>query len=211
MGNKTGVSDIKLIIFDMDDVLYRFYPKRRVAYFSQIIGKSAPEIREAWFLSGWEARAEAGAFETGAEYLAAFNRIIGYEFTREEWIEGRRLAMEPDPQAISLLRVLAKQTGVAMLTNNGALLRECLPMLTPDLAEIFGSRLHASYEFGARKPDPLVYSRLIGFHGFEARHSLFVDDRPENVEGARAAGLHAHLFSGIEELRHVLWGLGLSA
>ena len=38
---------------------------------------------------------------------------------------------------------------------------------------------------------------------------LFVDDRAENVEGARAVGMQAHLFTGIDDLRDVLVATGL--
>ena len=47
---------------------------------------------------------------------------------------------------------------------------------------------------GARKPDPLAYTAAVDRLGLPAGEVLFVDDLPENVEGAEAAGLPAVLF-----------------
>lgn len=47
---------------------------------------------------------------------------------------------------------------------------------------------------GARKPDPVAYTVAVERLGLPAEAVLFVDDLPENVEGAEAAGLPAVLF-----------------
>lgn len=51
------------------------------------------------------------------------------------------------------------------------------------------------------KPDPAIYALAIDRFGLPADQLIFVDDRLENVEGARAAGMHAHHFAGAEPLR----------
>ena len=38
---------------------------------------------------------------------------------------------------------------LALLTNNGALLREALPALAPEVCALIDQRLHASCDFGA--------------------------------------------------------------
>ena len=47
---------------------------------------------------------------------------------------------------------------------------------------------------GARKPDPIAYTAAVERLGLPAGQVLFVDDLPENIEGAEAAGLPAVLF-----------------
>jgi putative hydrolase of the HAD superfamily len=47
---------------------------------------------------------------------------------------------------------------------------------------------------GARKPDPVAYTAAVERLGLSADGVLFVDDLPENVFGASAAGLPAVLF-----------------
>ncbi len=56
-----------------------------------------------------------------------------------------------------------------------------------------------SYELGFIKPEAPIYQHAIEGLGVEPAEALFLDDRPENVEGARAAGIHAVVFDSWEE------------
>ncbi|MGF7148862.1 2-haloacid dehalogenase [Sphingomonas zeicaulis] len=59
------------------------------------------------------------------------------------------------------------------------------------------------------KPDPAIYALAIGRFGLPAEQMIFIDDRLDNVEGARAAGMHAHHFAGAAPLRAELVRHGL--
>ncbi|MFL6857463.1 MAG: HAD-IA family hydrolase, partial [Allosphingosinicella sp.] len=59
------------------------------------------------------------------------------------------------------------------------------------------------------KPDPALYYRALGRFGLKPAEALFVDDRAINVEGARAVGMAAHLFTGAAGLRARLEAEGL--
>jgi putative hydrolase of the HAD superfamily len=56
-----------------------------------------------------------------------------------------------------------------------------------------------SYELGFVKPEPEIYRHAIEDLGIEPTEGLFLDDRPDNVQGARATGLHAEVFTTWEE------------
>lgn len=56
-----------------------------------------------------------------------------------------------------------------------------------------------SFELGVVKPDRAIYENSVRGLNIAPEQALFLDDRPENVEGARAAGLHAELYSTWEE------------
>ena len=58
---------------------------------------------------------------------------------------------------------------------------------------IFGSmkKLFTSYEMGVRKPEPEAYLRVSQAIGLEPQSILFVDDREENIQGARNVGMIA--------------------
>jgi putative hydrolase of the HAD superfamily len=53
-----------------------------------------------------------------------------------------------------------------------------------------------SSEVGCSKPDPAIYRLCIEQLGVPAAESLFVDDRIENIEAARAIGLQTLHFAG---------------
>lgn len=61
---------------------------------------------------------------------------------------------------------------------------------------------------GLRKPDLAMYQRAIDIVGGPPERILFIDDRPENVAAAEAAGLIALRFTGADALRHDLARLG---
>jgi FMN phosphatase YigB (HAD superfamily) len=71
-----------------------------------------------------------------------------------------------------------------------------------------GLKRALSFELGAAKPDPLFFARAVARAG--RRPNLFLDDRPDNVEGARAADVPAARVCGLEEARAALFAHGIS-
>ena len=59
------------------------------------------------------------------------------------------------------------------------------------------------------KPDPAIYYLALRRFGLKPDEALFIDDREINVEGARAVGMHAHLFTSAHDLRQRLEAEGL--
>ena len=62
-----------------------------------------------------------------------------------------------------------------------------------------------STEVGAIKPDPKMYGAILQALGADARDCLFADDKPENLEGALAAGMRAVQMARAETLPRVIW------
>ncbi len=195
---------VRLVISDLDGVLIDFHPARRLAYFEALTGLPGPTIQSSIWAGPFEPEAEAGAWPTGEAYLAEFNRRLGTAVTRAAWVEARRRATAPRPDVVAYFASLAPRVRLAVLTNNGALLRESLDALCPDVCAVFGDGIVASCELGARKPDARVYHRLLARHGVEPAEAAFIDDSAANVAGARAAGLHAVHFQSLDQVRQAL-------
>lgn len=51
-----------------------------------------------------------------------------------------------------------------------------------------------SCEEGLCKPEPAIYRLLLDRYGLDPAETLFTDDRPDNIEAARAVGIRAVLF-----------------
>jgi len=69
-------------------------------------------------------------------------------------------------------------------------------------------RLTSSY-LGASKPDSAIYHKAMDILGFPGERILFIDDRLENLEAARSAGLRILHFTGAVKLREDLVELGV--
>lgn len=70
---------------------------------------------------------------------------------------------------------------------------------------------HVSYRTGVRKPEPQAYLGACARMGVRPEQALFVDDRQENCDAARALGLATHRFNGAEGLARTLRQHGLLA
>ncbi|MBX9816093.1 MAG: hydrolase [Proteobacteria bacterium SG_bin5] len=59
------------------------------------------------------------------------------------------------------------------------------------------------------KPDPAIYALALRRFGLAGPDAIFIDDRLDNAEAARDAGMLAHHFTDAERLRAELAALGL--
>ena len=66
-----------------------------------------------------------------------------------------------------------------------------------------------SYELGCLKPEPAIYRIAIDRAGVPPEEIFFADDRPENVEAARQAGIVATCFQSEQQLRLALGQAGV--
>ncbi len=69
--------------------------------------------------------------------------------------------------------------------------------------------VHVSALIGSAKPKRAIYDHASADLGVDPGEIAFVDDRPENVEGASAAGWTAHLWTGDADTRTWLESLGV--
>jgi HAD superfamily hydrolase (TIGR01509 family) len=204
----TGIVTLKLVIFDMDQVLCRYDRPLRLQRLAALCGRTSEAIRAAIWDSGFEPAAEAGAYDAEA-YLTGFGERMGYRLTRPEWVESRRAAMTPWPDMLALVATVKRSVAVALLTNNGFLTKETIAELFPELPPLFEEQLLFSAEFKARKPDLEVYRGLLGRLGVAPQAALMIDDDAQNIAGAEAAGLNGHIFDGIDGLARRLTGFGI--
>jgi glucose-1-phosphatase len=203
--------DIALVVFDMDGVLAHLDRARRLELMSQMTGKDPAFLHAAIWASEFEPSAEAGAYPTGAEYLAEVNRRTQCNLTREQWVHARREAMTTIPETLQIAQAVREHCPIAMLTNNGSLLHESLAEIVPDVARVFGERAHCTFQFNARKPQVQVFERLLAHYRTPAARAVFIDDSDEYLAGARQAGMRCVLYTDPTELRQQLSELGLPA
>ncbi|MEP6480903.1 MAG: HAD-IA family hydrolase [Rhodoglobus sp.] len=89
---------------------------------------------------------------------------------------------------------------VTLLTNNGPLTGKHLAALAPELVGVFGDHLFTSSHYGARKPNPLVFERVLKAYGTLASNAFFADDLQVNVDGAASVGITSHRFTTAADL-----------
>jgi putative hydrolase of the HAD superfamily len=174
-----------LIDFDLDDVLKHVLEAAGV---SSLPG--ALRVQDT---------ARVVAVETGQisdeEYLARICEETGLTLTLEQLIGVWRKTFQLNPAGNELFEQLRGQGHpVHFLSNIAWHNVEAVRRNWPDFFER-GTENFFSYELGFHKPDERIYRAALEHLGAEPEECFFLDDRPENVAGARAVGIDAHLFS----------------
>jgi putative hydrolase of the HAD superfamily len=110
-----------------------------------------------------------------------------------------------NPELVRLIETMRGRYRTALLSNAiRPFLRQILAK--HDLERLFDTIL-ISAEEGIAKPDPVFFNLMIGKLGVPASECFFVDDNAANVEAARAAGMQAVLYEGVDKLRRDLAAL----
>ena len=108
-------------------------------------------------------------------------------------LDAVRASLKPKMATLALLESLAqRQVPLYCLSNMSAVtfahLRE---------QHVFWERFRGiviSGEVKMMKPEPEIYEYLLRRYGISASETIFIDDHPANVRGARAIGLRTILF-----------------
>jgi putative hydrolase of the HAD superfamily len=137
------------------------------------------------------------AAEVGAEWpLATVQRMWAADF--RSWIS-------VEPGTIDLIdRLHRGGTRIALLSNAGFDFSS--PFRFSPMAQCF-ERMFVSAEMLSLKPDPGIYLEVARELAVEPEQLVFVDNKLGNVEGARALGIVAHHFTGVDGLRAFLESL----
>ncbi|HOB58187.1 MAG TPA: HAD family phosphatase, partial [Rhodoglobus sp.] len=183
-----------LFIFDMDDVLYDYDWRLRMSAMTEITGLPLDELRRRWWHDDGEWAAEAGGFASAADYLSAFEKAIGMPVDETQFVEARAGAMTVWPESLAAVRRASELGTITLLTNNGPLVSKHLRAIAPELVELFGDHLFTSSDYGARKPDPVVFERVLAAYDAAPENTFFADDMRVNVEGAAGLGITTYHF-----------------
>jgi putative hydrolase of the HAD superfamily len=188
------------VIFDYGGVLASHQTREDVERLAQIAGMT-PEVFDSLYWS------ERGGYDKGLmtaeDYWNGMAQRVGKAFSADEI---RRL-IEADNASwthfdeqmyayVENLRSLGKR--VAVLSNMPHELGETIKATTRGFAPFH--HLTLSYEVRFIKPEPEIYEHCLAGLGLSAKDTLFLDDRPENIEGAQRVGIDGIQFTSRDEV-----------
>ncbi len=183
------MSGVSGVIFDYGGVLWdmRWDLARTL---EQEHGLRARTIVETLYGSETWAKLQVGVGERDAwldESHRALEAAAGRELPplHQHWRERQHL-IAPN---IDLIRRLRPAFKTAVLSNADNSLRAMLSA-THGIYDLFDD-IVVSAGVGLAKPDPRIYALSAQRLQLTPAECVFIDDLPRNVEGARAAGMHA--------------------
>ncbi len=160
--------------------------------------------RENWF---WER-----GLLTAREFFArtVFEPNPGLQLSFDEfWAEVCGQSALAFPETLRILQQLRRLPDLHLATlNNESRELNAYRLDAFGLRACFDYFLCSGY-LGAMKPDPPIFRAAVEISGRAAATSLFIDDKEENCQAARRAGMRAIQFQSADQLRTELRGLGI--
>jgi FMN phosphatase YigB (HAD superfamily) len=203
------MSAIRHIVLDIGKVLVHYDPHLA---FRDLIADPAERER---FLTevcthDWNIEQDRGRSWAAAEAEAIARHADKAELIRA--FRRRHSLMIPYAyeDSVAVLRALvAAGHDVTFLTNFASDTFRETQARFPFLTE--GRGVTVSGDARLIKPDPAIYRRHAAAFALTPAATLFFDDSPANIAGARTAGWHAELFTDAEKMRADLarYGVGV--
>lgn len=200
---------ISSIVFDMGGVLIRWNPEDMLRQYE--LSRQDMEIlnRELFKSVEWIQQDRGILSEEELAQLVCARIPEGLHQPVKTLVYGwHRRHLSPMPGMAELVREL-KQAGyhIYLLSNASLALREYFPRIPG--SECF-DKLMVSAEEKLLKPSHEIFERLYEKFGLNPGQCWFIDDSPQNVEGAIQTGMGGSVFYGdVKRLRRELIQAGI--
>lgn len=169
---------IKAIIFDFGGVIVE-------DRYTKSVTDQSPEFKKA------EKSANAGK-KVQKEILSLINKLTPDTPTAYAY---------PDPEIIKLIRDLKLKYKVGILSNNFAVWTKIAKRQS--YMSLFDATVFSS-DVGLVKPDSQIYRLMADELSVLPEECVFIDNQPENVDGAIKVGMTAFLYTNVDKLKNDL-------
>ena len=147
-------------------------------------------------------------FETGtisrAEFVSAVQQCADPRLTEQQVQECWNAMLLDFPlRRLQLLQQLRLHYDLILLSNTNEIHEEAFNQILsgahglPNIGVLF-DKVYLSHRIGMRKPDSEIFQRILDDTGFRPEQTLFIDDSPQHIEGAKQLGIQTiHLERGM--------------
>lgn len=196
-------TSIKVVIFDLGNVIARVDLHKPFGGIGCFLNEPFSPGMQAEF-APWVERYERGEVEDGA-FLLFLQDLIRRHNTllpagvpdlatlRDIW---NSMITELPLRNLRLVQNVGKKYKTCLLSNTNHLHMQYVDALQCGLDAGFSSlfdKMYLSYQLKLSKPDPEIYRFVLRDLGVPAQQCLFIDDRAENIQGARQEGIRTCL------------------
>lgn len=197
---------IKLVVFDLGGVIFMHSFDVALRYWSEKARVEFDDLKMKFSHDHMYALHEVDRISI-EEYKNHVCRELGMEISLEDFIVGwNSIFLDEVPGASEVLDILKQDYSVVALSNTNRTHCDFLRQKYAKVLAKFG-KVFFSHEILERKPNRRAYERVMS--EFEVTNSevVFLDDLSENIDGAKAVGIHtihvknhSAMVGGLEEL-----------
>lgn len=199
------LSDFPNIIFDLGGVILNIDYHRTIRAFEALGMKDFNSTYSQLYQSDL-----FDAFERGEVSADAFRDALRPQLnagvtTVEIDAAWNAMLLDLPSERLTLLQSLQAQKHIFLLSNTNRIHVEAFER---DIESVHGPRAltscfeqaYYSCDVGMRKPEERIFRMVVESHGLSPNETLFIDDSPQHIEGAKKAGLHAYHLTGGETI-----------
>ena len=201
----------EFIYFDLGNVITFFDHEIGMARLAQQSRRTAADVRDVLFASDLQTRYETGTI-TSARFCQSIRDGLACDVPDADILESCSAIFELNHALVPLIAQLAAAGHrLGVLSNTCAAHWEWITRDRYRILPHYFPVIVCSYVVGSMKPDRGIYEHAIAAANVPADRIFFVDDRDDNVLGARQAGLDAVLYRGVVPLYRDLIARGVLA
>ncbi len=189
--------DFPNIIFDLGGVVLNLDYSRTISAFQQLgiseFESSYSQLVQTGLFDDYE-RGEMTSNDFREGIRKAFRVDVSDAQIDDAW---NAMLLNLPKERLELLRKLSETKRIVLLSNTNEIhIRKFNQTLKLEhgLNDLSGhfQKLYYSYEVGMRKPEERIFQHVLDEQGFNPAETLFIDDSPQHIEGARKVGLNVY-------------------
>jgi len=199
---------IKVIYFDLGKVIINFDYAQALQELGKVTPLPTTEVARVLANGSLILDYETGKIST-VDFYQLFSKTLKLNVSLEKFKQLWGNMFLPEPLlSEAFLEALKKTYRLLLLSNTNEIHFEFVRAKYSILSHIEEHVL--SYQVGSMKPEKQIYQAAIERASVPAEEIFFTDDRQENVEAARMAGIQAVQFFSENQLKREMRQLGIS-
>jgi len=199
---------IKNIIFDLGGIIYAINYQTTIRAFESLGINDFEDVYAKAGQSDLFDKLETGKISK-QEFFEEINKFLPVSISNTQITDAwNAMLIDFMPDAIECLKCLKGDYRIFLLSNTNQIhIEEIKKRSGEEFYTTFCGlfeQVYLSHEIGLRKPHTEVFEHILNEKTLVANETLFIDDSPQHVIGAKMAGLKAHHLKDNERIAHLL-------
>lgn len=147
---------------------------------------------------------------SGDEFIVSLKKSIGLDIADHQIIAAwNAMLLDLPLRRLQILQQLQLHYNLFLLSNTNEIhelaFNKTLKTLTGfDSIGVFFDKIYFSHRVGMRKPNAEIFQHILDENSLKAEHTLFIDDSPQHIEGAKSLGIQTiYLEPGMTIEEHI--------
>ncbi|MBS1773088.1 MAG: HAD family phosphatase [Bacteroidetes bacterium] len=188
------IKGIKHIIFDLGGVLINLDYELSETAFIELGISNFPEIYSQLKQTTLFDDFEIGKISSD-DFIKGIRKISQKELSDKQITDAWNAMLLDFPlRRLQLLQQLRIHYDLILLSNTNEIHERAFNKILMDAhgmpnIGVFFDKVYLSHRIGMRKPDKEVFERILNENQLQASDTLFIDDSPQHIEGAKTIGI----------------------